>query len=161
MGVNVLLFVVFQIGVEPWRRKRLVKGFEEKVAQALERGGNPQSIGNSKAEENVAELAAADMVSAVEPAIDEAVAEAEQTLTDDGLSTSVDATILAERNEVPHTSTTVERDSTLNTVKNRFQDMFSERQIVLRRVDLTTAALEGAAAGVAFVGVLVLLLRPQ
>ncbi|KAI9836404.1 MAG: hypothetical protein M1819_001434 [Sarea resinae] len=37
MGVNVLLFLVFQIGVEPWRRKRLVKGFEEKVAEALER----------------------------------------------------------------------------------------------------------------------------
>ncbi|KIW21186.1 hypothetical protein PV08_01766 [Exophiala spinifera] len=40
MGLNVLLFVVFQIAVEPWRRKRLVKGFEEKVELALkERDG--------------------------------------------------------------------------------------------------------------------------
>ncbi|KAK5047001.1 hypothetical protein LTR84_006943 [Exophiala bonariae] len=35
MGINVLLFVVFQIAVEPWRRRRLVKGFEEKVEIAL------------------------------------------------------------------------------------------------------------------------------
>ncbi|KAL4761329.1 putative mitochondrion biogenesis protein (She9) [Aspergillus foveolatus] len=37
MGVNVLLFLVFQIAVEPWRRKRLVKGFEEKVLEAIEK----------------------------------------------------------------------------------------------------------------------------
>lgn len=36
MGVNVLLFVVVQIGLEPWRRKRLVKGFEEKVKEAVQ-----------------------------------------------------------------------------------------------------------------------------
>ena len=37
MGVNVLLFLVFQFGFEPWRRKRLVRGFEEKVKEALEK----------------------------------------------------------------------------------------------------------------------------
>ena len=37
MGVNVLLFVVVQIGLEPWRRKRLVRGFEEKVKEAVQR----------------------------------------------------------------------------------------------------------------------------
>ncbi|PYH49619.1 putative mitochondrion biogenesis protein (She9) [Aspergillus saccharolyticus JOP 1030-1] len=37
MGVNVLLFLIFQIAVEPWRRKRLVKGFEEKVIEAIEK----------------------------------------------------------------------------------------------------------------------------
>lgn len=36
MGLNVLLFIVFQILIEPWRRKRLVKGFEEKVQKALD-----------------------------------------------------------------------------------------------------------------------------
>lgn len=35
MGLNVLLFIVFQIMIEPWRRRRLVRGFEEKVQQAL------------------------------------------------------------------------------------------------------------------------------
>ncbi len=37
MGVNILLFLIFQVAVEPWRRKRLVKGFEEKVMEALEK----------------------------------------------------------------------------------------------------------------------------
>lgn len=37
MGVNILLFLVFQVAVEPWRRGRLVKGFEEKVKEAMER----------------------------------------------------------------------------------------------------------------------------
>ena len=153
MGVNVLLFFVFQIGVEPWRRKRLVKGFEEKVAEALERGGTPQGIGKSKAEEDVTEVTTADMVPAVDPATEETVAEAEQAFTD--------ATILTERDEVPPKSTTLERGSTWDSVRSVCHDMFSDRQIVLRRVDLTTATLEGAAAGVAFVGILVLLLRPQ
>lgn len=36
MGLNVLLFVVFQIMIEPWRRRRLVRGFEEKVELALQ-----------------------------------------------------------------------------------------------------------------------------
>lgn len=36
MGVNVLLFVVVQIGLEPWRRNRLVRGFEEKVKEVVE-----------------------------------------------------------------------------------------------------------------------------
>ena len=36
MGVNVLLFLVFQFGFEPWRRERLTRGFEDKVRKALE-----------------------------------------------------------------------------------------------------------------------------
>ncbi|KAI0392966.1 Mdm33 family-domain-containing protein [Xylariaceae sp. FL0594] len=35
MGVNILLFLLLQFGAEPWRRKRLVRGFEEKVREAL------------------------------------------------------------------------------------------------------------------------------
>lgn len=35
MGVNVLLFLVFQFGFEPWRRDRLTRGFEDKVRMAL------------------------------------------------------------------------------------------------------------------------------
>lgn len=32
-----MLFLIFQVAIEPWRRKRLVKGFEDKVMEALER----------------------------------------------------------------------------------------------------------------------------
>lgn len=35
MAVNIFLFLVLQFGAEPWRRRRLVKGFEEEVRRAL------------------------------------------------------------------------------------------------------------------------------
>lgn len=35
MGFNVLLFVLVQLGLEPWKRKRLVGSFEEKVRQVV------------------------------------------------------------------------------------------------------------------------------
>lgn len=36
MGFNVVLFIVVQLGLEPWKRKRLVGSFEDKVKVALE-----------------------------------------------------------------------------------------------------------------------------
>lgn len=44
MGLNVLLFVLFQIAVEPWRRRRLVRGFEEKVQEALREQSAEQEL---------------------------------------------------------------------------------------------------------------------
>ncbi|PGH05581.1 hypothetical protein AJ79_06748 [Helicocarpus griseus UAMH5409] len=53
MGVNVLLFLIFQVAVEPWRRRRLVRGFEEKVMEALEKeNGKIGAAGASGAEED-------------------------------------------------------------------------------------------------------------
>lgn len=45
--------------------------------------------------------------------------------------------------------------------KAYWADLFSERRVALRKVDLTTTALEGAAAGAAFMGILLVLLRPR
>lgn len=36
MGFNVILFIVVQLGLEPWKRRRLVGSFEEKVKTALD-----------------------------------------------------------------------------------------------------------------------------
>lgn len=36
MGINILLFLVFQLALEPWKRRRLVGNFEQKVQQVLE-----------------------------------------------------------------------------------------------------------------------------
>ncbi|KAL8719125.1 MAG: hypothetical protein Q9225_003837 [Loekoesia sp. 1 TL-2023] len=46
-------------------------------------------------------------------------------------------------------------------LKDKFKDLFSERQIVVRHWDLTALALEGAAAGVTVAGLVVLLLRQR
>ncbi|KAK9447509.1 Mdm33 family-domain-containing protein [Limtongia smithiae] len=36
MGINVLLFVVVQLGLEPWKRRRLIGSFEEKVQTIID-----------------------------------------------------------------------------------------------------------------------------
>ena len=167
MGVNVLLFLVFQIGVEPWRRKRLVKGFEDKVMEALEREG--PAVGATPTEVQMAQGA-----TSVE------VQEVQESTTPADISK--DAQIPAEADPLPTTPPPLQEDvpsevvaveppgglkldlrpqflmSTFDRIKEWIQDMFSERQIILRRIDVTTAILKGAAAGVASVGTIVLLL---
>lgn len=49
----------------------------------------------------------------------------------------------------------------LERARSYVRDLFSEHYISVRKVDLTTAALEGAAAGAAFMGILFVLLRPR
>lgn len=49
----------------------------------------------------------------------------------------------------------------LEISKAAFFDLFSDRIVELKKVDVTTVALQGAATGIATVGVLFLLLRPQ
>ena len=150
MGVNVLLFLVFQIGVEPWRRKRLVKGFEEKVVEALDRDTTASRPAlNANFDESETEgggtvvqsssMREEDEIQIVAPPIHPTLATAE----------------LAAPPATPKSASIIEG------VRGSLRDMFSERQISVRKVDLTTAMLEGAAAGVTFVGIIVLLLRPR
>lgn len=158
MGVNILLFLVFQIGVEPWRRRRLVKGFEDKVMEAFEREGSAGAT--------LAELSKAKDVSNVPT---EPVEDVERTTNHEILpepQVSVNVEMPPEYKE----ETWVSPDSlqpltlpssTLGRIKGSITDMFSERQITIRRIDLTTAMLEGTAAGIAFVGLVVLFLRPR
>ena len=167
MGVNVLLFLVFQIGVEPWRRKRLVKGFEDKVMEALERegstaGATPTEVHMAQdatpAEVHEAQEAAttpADLEEARVPAATHPLPDSptKLPLPLDGIASVEPTTVskLGSPAQVPM--------STFNGIKEWIRDMFSERQIVLRRIDVTTAILEGAATGIAVVGTIVLLLR--
>ncbi|CDO93016.1 unnamed protein product [Kluyveromyces dobzhanskii CBS 2104] len=44
MGVNILFFVVFQLLLEPWKRRRLVGSFEDKVKLALDDNQKEQSL---------------------------------------------------------------------------------------------------------------------
>lgn len=182
MGVNVLLFLVFQIAVEPWRRRRLVKGFEEKVMEALEREG---AATNATAGAVLAAVRAAggkdiepgpslerEKPSTAVPAVQEAVPKLEVVAASKKIEAVVDETVSAEgKASGAESESTIghatkpgamgSMSSTIESYKEFLRDLFSERPIQLRRVDLTTVALEGAAAGMALVGVLVVLLRPR
>lgn len=157
MGVNVLLFLVFQIGVEPWRRKRLVKGFEEKVLEALERETQPMGVAakltDVQTSPNLSMSGAA--ADGIEKDIDRAVEPELPVIMGNG--TPDDASSTAEAVFAIESTATV-RSSVFSTLQERVRDLFSDRPMVVRRVDITTTALEGAAAGMALVGFAVLLM---
>lgn len=150
MGVNILLFVVFQVAVEPWRRKRLVSGFEEKVREALE---------SEKSGPAVAVLAgdepdAADTESSV-PKMGAPLAVEHQSSSTHPPSLDRSAT------QTTHQSTSPILSTPLGRLRSSVTDLVSDRTVTLRKLDLTAAVVEGAAAGAAVVGVAcwVLLLR--
>ena len=160
MGMNILLFLVFQIGVEPWRRKRLVKGFEDKVMEALEREGSVAgaALVETKVDQGTQTTRIEDKDApklAAEESLGEVFLPAEEVALPENAGAEVQGSAKSELSAgIPL--------SRLESMREGLRDMFSERQITVRRVDLTTAMLEGTAAGVAFVGVLVLLLlRPR
>ncbi|CZT24997.1 uncharacterized protein RCC_10725 [Ramularia collo-cygni] len=66
-------------------------------------------------------------------------------------------------NDVPATMTPVESTvrGTLEEYQEILRDLFSERIVQVKKVDVTNAALQGAASGVALMGLLFLLLRPK
>ena len=165
MGMNVLLFLVFQIGVEPWRRRRLVKGFEEKVVEALEK--------ETAAQKSIATIAAA----AAAAAAAEVIPIPTILLEDDPNNTQV-APILQDLAEsiaiaIPEEIPKVEaipilpddhtwQDSlthTLRTYASRLLQMFSNQQVELRQVDITAKFLEGAFSSAVAISLLAAMFR--
>ncbi|KAG7004915.1 hypothetical protein G7Y79_00022g051360 [Physcia stellaris] len=152
MGVNVLLFLVFQIGVEPWRRRRLVKGFEDKVMEALERESTatPHAVAENHEEENSESLLSVPM-----PRPEESL---------DSQSSEIDAVLLVNESKPseniiadPEPGIAIAQDakpppSHFGNAGVAIQDLFSRREIVVRMIDVTILALEGAAAGIVVAG---------
>ncbi|ODQ64753.1 hypothetical protein NADFUDRAFT_52377 [Nadsonia fulvescens var. elongata DSM 6958] len=48
MIFNILLFIIIQLGVEPWRRERLVNSFGDKVKEALKKQRDRLTLNNTK-----------------------------------------------------------------------------------------------------------------
>ncbi|EFR00198.1 sensitive to high expression protein 9 [Nannizzia gypsea CBS 118893] len=161
MGVNVLLFLVFQVAVEPWRRRRLVKGFEEKVAEALEK----ENVRHTK------ELSAAikQAKPASEPEKDTSVLAADASDLPDGADKfdSAPETPMEGQNtrqepveaqistpELPPLTPILPPDLDLapEAWRKSSQAFFTERRVTILQRDLTTVVLESAAVGAAVMG---------
>ena len=137
MGVNVLLFLVFQIGVEPWRRKRLVKGFEEKVVEALEKekdGYAPVRLAGEAIPHGDIAVSMGDGLLAEAPSADQ-----------NGITES-------QTNSFPAIEE-IEGEKSwqrfLRICQIKLWDLFSERMVNVRQLDLTARAIEGTLAGIA------------
>ncbi|KAI9852325.1 MAG: sensitivity to high expression protein she9 [Thelocarpon superellum] len=141
MGVNVLLFVLFQVAVEPWRRARLIQGFDDKVRDALEREKLAATAANEEDRpvNTLLPSNAADPASTPLPSSEE------------GIHTEADADPLL---PLPHDPPP---PTILAATQVTIADLFSPRVVSLRKVDVTAAVLEGAAAGATFMGIAILL----
>ena len=163
MGVNVLLFLVFQFGFEPWRRRRLVHGFEEKVREALEK---EKESANARRREGSWKEESVSLDGVVAAGIEELQEEmANGNSSSEPALDAVVACIKGEKEEETSFDTAEMNIPTLlkklgkpNTWMVAVQGLFSERVIEMRKKDVTIIALEGAATGAAIVTIIATLL---
>lgn len=80
MGVNIILFLVFQLLLEPWKRRRLTRSFEDKVKKALDDYATQQNIKLEQLSANIASPAA------ISPIIDD---QAQEEASAEKLATTV------------------------------------------------------------------------
>ncbi|KKK26490.1 hypothetical protein ARAM_001014 [Aspergillus rambellii] len=190
MGVNVLLFLVFQIAVEPWRRKRLVKGFEEKVIEAIERekvlnqtpavaaatvegtvAASEENTLSTASEASTDTPAPVEQVHTTEPT-EEAAVPAETTTTtttaaaaaaavEEDLSTPKDTVDGAVESDIPPPLELSPSPSAVDSCRRYLYDLFSDRTVILTQRDLSTVAATSAAAGAAVMGLVIALIRPR
>ena len=146
MGVNVLLFLIFQIGVEPWRRHRLVKGFEEKVIEALEKEKTMSPPAATTTQAAQAEIpTAGSNTTATTPS----------STTTTTTNTDENALLEAGKSRIPPPSTSIE------SWQRTFHELFSDRILSITQRDLTSVAIQSAAAGAAVMGLVIAIIRPR
>lgn len=145
MGVNILLFLVFQLGFEPWRRKRLVQGFEEKVRQAFKQEINFSTIPNTSPDSLPSNLTTTEVLDVdtqakrCESSADTTVFK-EASLNDDIAKTKFFTKLL----DNPGFR---KLDSHVATLR----DLFSDRIIEIRKQEIVIIALESALIGATIV----------
>ena len=162
MGVNVLLFFAFQFGFEPWRRARLVHGFEEKVREALEKENSARAEKKDGKRADVLEVPLDGVLAA-------GVQELQNEMDDDPRNPdpAVDAVVACIQGNVGQQEVEAKMDiAEMYVPRDAFQlkkidmwkaallDLFSERLISMRKQDVAVVALEGAATGAAIGGII-------
>lgn len=165
MGVNILLLLVQIAVLEPWRRKKIVREVGRVVEEKtmIEKG----NVGIGELERQVDEVVqpAGVVLESVEdepPAPKDALKDqaaqvvhsVSPTKTAPGLPSHPTSVIMPPAR--PKTWAAL-----WESYVESFQDLFSERIIELKKVDVTTTALQGAATGFAAMGILFVVFRPR
>lgn len=174
MGVNVLLFLIFQIAVEPWRRRRLVKGFEDKVVEALEKEKNMNRIDGGVSSSAVRATFPEVIDSTVESSI-AAIESPNATVESPGGEAAEPAAIpegpptetssfpeaIVEQSLYSRLAGIAPSPVSLEYWRQVLDELFSERAVAISQRDITVAAMQSAAAGAAVVGLVIALVRPR
>ncbi|KAF3936236.1 hypothetical protein ABW19_dt0205336 [Dactylella cylindrospora] len=155
MGINIVLFIVVQLGLEPWKRKRLVNNFEEKVKIMLQEEKTMVIMAQAAAPAAPTINTLPDKVPVSDPKVEEIL----ETAPVERPMASVPDVDIREVMEVP-TSNSAE-DATIpakisksfaEKVSETVSGLLSEELVSLRRVDVTTYVIEGFAVGAIVVG---------
>jgi sensitive to high expression protein 9, mitochondrial len=180
MGFNVLLFIVVQLGLEPWKRRRLVGGFEEKVREVIQEESLRNALVRIHPEENGAIAEAAEVVAESTTAIEEAI-QAEEAPEDIAIEegalpvieVAMPETVVGEGEapveEIAETTAKgfLGKDDRpwLVYLKEEAVEnvggLFSEKLVSIKQVDLTMTMLESVAAGAFFATMISLLLSAR
>ncbi|KAL4980265.1 Mdm33 family-domain-containing protein [Aspergillus desertorum] len=169
MGVNVLLFLIFQIAVEPWRRKRLVKGFEEKVLEAIEKEKILAHTQPVPPAESTASPEAPAPVSVAPSTAENTTAEESPDVTAASITpttTTGDQPVenTASGNLESHKPLSLQSPPSSMSVESwrRYVHyLLSESPVTVTQRDLSIVAATSAAAGAAVMGLVVTLIRSQ
>ncbi|KAK5126182.1 hypothetical protein LTR08_005009 [Meristemomyces frigidus] len=175
MGFNIILLLAQILFFEPYRRRKIVR--EVKVALDERTLGVPVGSVETLAAgpvEAVEEAPPVAQVPAEAPLLSTEPLEAVLSETEDaGVTPLAAGKVLPEEAAVvSEAAAPVEHQVLLppwpevpahswEAYKATFHDLFSERLIQIKQVELTTVALQGAATGVAVMGLLFVLLRPK
>ncbi|GLI74346.1 sensitivity to high expression protein she9 [Penicillium ochrochloron] len=172
MGMNVLLFLIFQIAVEPWRRRRLVKGFEDKVVEALEKEKNMNRIEGGVSSsaapallpeviDSTVESSIASIESPTAEADEPAVVPVVSPVGASALEASPSPDPIVEQSLYSRLAGITTSPISLGYWRQVLDELFSERTVAISQRDITVAAMQSAAAGAAVVGLVIALVRPR
>ncbi|KAJ5279684.1 hypothetical protein N7478_005056 [Penicillium angulare] len=171
MGVNVLLFLIFQIAVEPWRRRRLVKGFEDKVVEAIEKEKsiNPAAFAGASAsaielEKSVPASTESSIIAATE-APDNGLTEVLPATTEAQDQTSLEVTSPSLNNLSGSLYSRIVGISSspisLEYWRQVLNELISDRSVAVTQRDLTVATVQSATIGAAVMGIILALVNPR
>ncbi|KAF3224201.1 sensitivity to high expression protein she9 [Orbilia oligospora] len=177
MGINVVLFVIVQVGLEPWKRRRLVRSFEDKVRGMLK---EDREVATAAAATVAATAAVASEAVAVGDEVVEVVKEDDEVKNIiEGTLVEVPVEVLEETIEGETTetipveregeaeATTVEAEVTaagegiyegvnedegndigvLDLIMSRLNEYFAETKISVPQIDVTLWVIEGFVVG--------------
>ncbi|KAJ5370582.1 Sensitive to high expression protein [Penicillium cataractarum] len=167
MGMNVLLFLIFQIAVEPWRRRRLVKGFEDKVVEALEKEKSLNRIEGGVS----SSAASAILPEVIDSTVESSIASIESPAAETEEPAVIPVVPTPEASPLPEPILEQSLYSRLAGItsppisleywRQVLDELFSERAVATSQRDVTVAAMQSAAAGAAVVGLVIALVRPR
>jgi sensitive to high expression protein 9 len=175
MGFNILLLLATMVIIEPWRRRRLVK----EIRRTLEENQAPVTVPSlpliAEQVDSVLEPNGVSAEALENPATKGPLATEELSIVPsvDGplpslgdsdtpfVSNEKNATVLEPNSSNPEFAPPPDSSWSIEQFTSYVQDLFSDNSVNVRKVDITTIALEGFAAGVAIMGLLIVLFKPR